>query len=78
MNNKELTVNLVEKALKLGASSAEVYLETSRDLSISILNGEIETIEEASSAGGRGVSRRVTRVAPQLPPPLPARRNEST
>ena len=51
MNYKELTEQLVNKALKLGASSAEVYLETSRDLSISVLNGEIETIEEASSAG---------------------------
>ena len=51
MNYKELTEKLVEKALKLGASSAEVYLETSRDLSISVLNGEVETIEEASSAG---------------------------
>ncbi len=51
MNYKELTEKLVQKSLDLGASSAEVYLETSRDLSISILNGEIETIEEASSAG---------------------------
>jgi len=51
MNYKELTENLVQKGLDFGASAAEVYLETSRDLSISILNGEIETIEEASSAG---------------------------
>jgi PmbA protein len=51
MNYKELTEQLVEKGLKLGASSTEVYLESNRDLSISILNGEIETIEEASSAG---------------------------
>ena len=51
MNYTELTEKLVQKCLKLGASSAEVYLEAGRDLSISILNGEIETIEEASSSG---------------------------
>ena len=51
MNYKELSEKLVEKGLKLGASSAEVYLESNRDLSVSVLNGEIETIEEASSAG---------------------------
>ena len=51
MNYTELTNNLVEKALQLGASSAEVYLQTGRNLSIQVLNGEIETIEEAASAG---------------------------
>lgn len=51
MNYTELTEKLVQKCLKAGAGSAEVYLESGRDLSISILNGEIETIEEASSAG---------------------------
>jgi PmbA protein len=51
MNYKELTQKLVQKCLDYGAGSAEVYLESGRDLSISILNGEIETIEEASTAG---------------------------
>ncbi len=51
MNYINLTQELVKKALKFGASDAEVYLETGRNLSIQVLNGEIETIEEASSAG---------------------------
>jgi PmbA protein len=51
MNYILLTEDLVEKALKSGANAAEVYLETSRNLSVQIQDGEIETIEEASTAG---------------------------
>ncbi|NQU88651.1 MAG: hypothetical protein HQ541_23145, partial [Mariniphaga sp.] len=51
MDYTKLTNDLVSKALKFGATAAEVYLETGRNLSIQVLNGEIETIEEASSAG---------------------------
>ncbi len=51
MNYKSLTEKYVKEALSLGASDAEVYLETGRNLSIQVLNGEIETIEEASTAG---------------------------
>lgn len=51
MNYTSLTQKYVKKALEFGASDAEVYLETGRNLSIQVLNGEIETIEEASSAG---------------------------
>ena len=51
MDYTKLTSNLVDKALEYGASHAEVYLETGRNLSIQVLNGEIETIQEAASAG---------------------------
>ncbi len=51
MNYILLTEELVSKALKSGASAAEVYLETSRNLSIQVQDGEIETVEEASTAG---------------------------
>ena len=51
MDYINLTNSLVSKALEFGANSAEVYLETGRNLSIQVLNGEIETIEEAASAG---------------------------
>jgi len=51
MNYKDLTDKLINKCMKNGADEAEVYLETSRNLSIQVLNGEIETIEEASSHG---------------------------
>ncbi len=51
MNYKNLTDKLVKKCLQNGADEAEVYLQTTRNLSIQILNGEIETIKEASSHG---------------------------
>jgi len=51
MNNIELTAKLVKKCISLGADAAEVYLETSRNFSVQVLNREIETIEEASSQG---------------------------
>lgn len=51
MNYTNLIRKLVEKALKMGADSAEVFLETGRNLSVNILNKEIETIEESTSAG---------------------------
>jgi len=51
MNYTDLTKKLVRKCLTLGADAAEVYLETSRNMSVNILNKEIETIEEASSQG---------------------------
>jgi len=51
MNYTDLSEKLVKKCLKLGASSAEVFLEVNRNLSVNILNSEIETIEESSSVG---------------------------
>jgi PmbA protein len=51
MNYIELAEKLVKKSLRLGAGSAEVFLETTRNLSINVLKSEIETIEEASSQG---------------------------
>ena len=51
MNYTDLTQKLMEKALKMGADAAEIYLETGRSLSVNILNKEIETIEESTSSG---------------------------
>jgi PmbA protein len=51
MDYIKLTESLVGKAKKFGADAAEVYLETGRNLSIQVQDGEIETIEEASSTG---------------------------
>ncbi len=51
MNYTELSGDLVKKCLASGADAAEVYLQTSRDLSIQVQDGEVETIEEASSQG---------------------------
>jgi PmbA protein len=51
MDFLQLAERLVKKSLSLGADSSEVFLETSRNLSVNVLNSEIETIEEASSQG---------------------------
>ncbi|MGE5420535.1 MAG: TldD/PmbA family protein, partial [Chloroflexota bacterium] len=51
MNFLQLAENLVKKSISLGADSSEVYLESTRNLSVNVLKGEIETIEEASSQG---------------------------
>lgn len=51
MNYTDLIEKLVSRCLKNGADAAEVYLESTRNLSINVLNGEIETVEEASSHG---------------------------
>lgn len=51
MDFLQLAEKLVEKSITLGADSAEVYLEKNRNLSVQVLNSEIETIEEASSQG---------------------------
>ena len=51
MDYKNLAEKLVNKCLDKGADSAEVYIESGRNQSIQIRNGEIETVEEASSHG---------------------------
>ncbi len=51
MNYIDLAEKLVKKSISLGAGSAEVFIETSRNLSINVLKSEIETIEESSSQG---------------------------
>jgi len=51
MDYIKLTQDLVSRAQKMGADAAEVYLETNRNLSVQVQDGEIETIEEASSSG---------------------------
>jgi PmbA protein len=51
MDYIDLAEKLVKKSISLGADSSEVFLETSRNLSINVLKSEIETIEEASSQG---------------------------
>ncbi len=42
---------LVSKALQAGADAAEIYISAGRNLSVSVRNGEVETIQESDSAG---------------------------
>ncbi|OQX96270.1 hypothetical protein B6I21_01375 [candidate division KSB1 bacterium 4572_119] len=51
MDYKNLAEHLVSKCLKKGADAAEVYIETGRELSIEVRNGEVETVQETSSHG---------------------------
>jgi len=51
MDIKTLAEQLVKKCLKKGADSAEVYIESGRNLSLEVRNGDIETVEEASDQG---------------------------
>jgi PmbA protein len=51
MDSKALAEQLVQTCLKRGADSAEVFLETGRELSIEVRKGEIETVQEAASQG---------------------------
>ncbi len=51
MDYKTLAEESVKKCLKKGADAAEVYIETSRNLSLDVRKGEVETVEEASGFG---------------------------
>jgi len=51
MDYKTLAEDLVKKCLNLGADEAEVYIESARNLSLEVRNGDVETVEESSSQG---------------------------
>ena len=51
MDNKALAEQLVKQSLKKGADAAEVYIQSGRELSIEVRNGDIETVQEAATAG---------------------------
>jgi PmbA protein len=56
MDYLKLAEDLVDRCLRNGADAAEVYLETGRNLNLSLRNGEVETVQESAS---RGVGFRV-------------------
>jgi PmbA protein len=51
MEFQALAEGTVKTCLKKGADAAEVYIETSRDLSLEVRKGEIETVQEAAGFG---------------------------
>jgi len=51
MDYKALAEQLVKTCLARGADAAEVYLQSGRELSLAVRKGDIETIEEAATAG---------------------------
>ncbi len=51
MDYKALAEELVKRCLKKGADQAEVFIESGRNLSIRVRNGDIETVQEAATHG---------------------------
>ncbi len=51
MDIKGIAEQLVKRCLEKGADAAEVYIESGRNLSLDIRKGDIETVQEAASAG---------------------------
>jgi len=51
MQYKELSSQLVNKCIQKGADAAEVYIQSGRNLSIDVRNGEVESVQESSSQG---------------------------
>lgn len=51
MDYKSLAEQLVKKCVKKGADAAEVYIESGRELSLEVRNGDIETAQETSAHG---------------------------
>ena len=51
MDYKNLAEQLVKECLSKGANEAEVLIQSRRNLSVEVRNGEIETVEEATSHG---------------------------
>ena len=46
-----LAENIVKRALKYGADEAEAYLENRRDFELSVRNGDVETVRQATTKG---------------------------
>jgi PmbA protein len=51
MDYRALAEQLVKTCLARGADAADVYVESSRHLSIEVRNGDLETIQEAATSG---------------------------
>jgi len=51
MDYKKLSEKLVQTCLKKGADAAEVFIQSGRNLSIRVRNGDIDVIQESSSHG---------------------------
>ena len=47
----KIAQDLVVKAIKAGADTAEIYIQDSRDMSVEIVNGQIETMKNAHAKG---------------------------
>jgi PmbA protein len=51
MDFQSLAENIVEKALKSGADEAEAYLTNGREFTLTVRNGDVETVKQATPKG---------------------------
>ncbi len=51
MDYKDLADRLVGRGRRMGANEVEVYIQNSRNLSVRVRNGDIETVQEAAAGG---------------------------
>ncbi|HUU37430.1 MAG TPA: TldD/PmbA family protein [Candidatus Desulfaltia sp.] len=51
MDFQSLAENIVKKALKSGADEAEAYLTSGREFGLTVRNGDVETVKQATSKG---------------------------
>ncbi len=51
MNYKDIAERMVSRGRRFGADEVEVYLQTSRNLSVRVRNEDIETVQEADAGG---------------------------
>jgi len=51
MDFQSLAENIVKKSLKSGADEAEAYLTSGREFTLTVRNGDVETVKQATSKG---------------------------
>ena len=51
MNYRELTQDLIKKALKKGADQAEVYLDSGEEFNVQVRKARIEILEQSQRKG---------------------------
>jgi PmbA protein len=51
MDNRKTAENVVKKAKNLGVDEAEAYIESNRDFSLWIRNGEVDIVKQSSTKG---------------------------
>jgi PmbA protein len=51
MDFQSLAENIVKKSLKSGADEAEAYLTNGREFTLTVRNGDVETVKQATSKG---------------------------
>lgn len=51
MNYKDIAEKIIKNITRLGVDEAEVYLESDRNLSLRIRNGDVETVKQSSTKG---------------------------